>query len=124
SLPKGYDAGLLSLHELRPFPYTAEDIAELAGNLRDKNFRIEAAADGIHIFNREGHHVAEDPFDLFKKLDVADDGAHAFYLGYELAKAEIARQLGKRYVQDQPLRWGVAADAPPEDLTHHAPEGA
>ena len=38
------------------------------------------------------------------------DGAHAFYLGVELAKAEIARALGKRYAQDKPLDWGVAAD--------------
>ena len=37
------------------------------------------------------------------------DGAHAFYLGYELAKAEIAIALGKRYAQDNPLDWGVAA---------------
>ena len=36
------------------------------------------------------------------------DGAHAFYLGAELAKAEIALALGKRYVQDEPLDWGVA----------------
>lgn len=124
SLPKGYDAGLLSLHELRPFPYNPGEIAELARNLRDRNFRIEASTDGVHIFNRDGHHVAVDPFELFPKLNVEGDGAHAFYLGYELAKAEIARQLGKRYVQDQPLRWGVAADAKAEDLTHHAPEGA
>ena len=42
-----------------------------------------------------------------------DDGAHAFYLGVELARAEIAWRLGKRYAQDEPLDWGVAADAPP-----------
>ena len=52
------------------------------------------------------------------------DGSHAFYLGYELAKAEIARALGKRYAQDNPLDWGVAADKRGEDLTRHAPEGA
>src|SRR5690606_16644206 len=104
--------------------YSPQDIAELAKNLRDRNFRIEASVDGVHIFNRDGHYVATDPFDLFSKLNVADDGAHAFYLGYELAKAEVAWRLGKRYVQDQPLRWGVAADAKPEDLTRHAPEGA
>ena len=31
---------------------------------------------------------------------------HAFYLGYELAKAHTALTLGKRYVQDQALSWG------------------
>ena len=47
----------------------------------------------------------------------SSDGAHAFYLGTELAKAEIAWRLGKRYAQDEPLDWGVAADAPVDDKT-------
>ncbi|MFA5900290.1 MAG: DUF6513 domain-containing protein [Hyphomicrobium sp.] len=124
NLPKGYEAGLLSLHELRPFPDTPEQIAAGAKEIRDANFRIKAGTDGLHIYNREGHHVSEDPFALFDKLGVEHDGAHAFYLGYELAKAEIARALGKRYAQDTPLDWGVAADRRSEDLTQHAPEGA
>lgn len=124
NLPKGYDAGLLSLHELRPYPDTPDQIDAKAKEIRDANYRIEAATDGLHIYNREGHHVAEDPFQLFDKLGVEQDGAHAFYLGYELAKAEIARALGKRYAQDTPLDWGVAADRKSEDLTQHAPEGA
>ena len=35
-----------------------------------------------------------------------DDPAHAFYLGYELAKARTALTLGKHYRQDQALDWG------------------
>ena len=124
SLPKGYGGGLLSLHELNPYPMTPSEIADAAGEIRDANFRIQAAADGIHVYNREGHHVAADPFDLFPKLGVEADGAHAFYLGYELAKAEIARALGKRYAQDNPLDWGVAAGKKSEDLIRHAPEGS
>ena len=124
SLPKGYGGGLLSLHELRPYPETPEQIAALADAVRDANFRIEVAEDGIHIYNRDGHHVARDPFELFGKLGVEADGAHAFYLGYELAKAEIAAALGKRYTQDGGLDWGVAADRKAEDLTRHAGEGA
>ena len=50
----------------------------------------------------------EDAFALFDKLGVETDGAHAFYLGAELMKAEIAFRLGKRYVQDEPLDWGCA----------------
>ena len=34
------------------------------------------------------------------------DAGHAFYLGYEMAKANIALQLGKQYEQDQALDWG------------------
>ena len=51
----------------------------------------------------------------FPKLGVEADGGHAFYLGAELAKAEIAWRLGKRYAQDEPLDWGCAADLPEED---------
>ncbi len=116
-LPKDYADGLLALHSRRPFPQTPEEIAEAAREVRDQNFRIEIAEDGIHIYNRDGHHVAQDAFDLFPKLGVEKDGAHAFYLGAELAKAEIAFRLAKRYAQDGPLDWGVAADAPVEDKT-------
>ena len=35
-----------------------------------------------------------------------DDAGHAFYLGQELTKAELALQLGKNYTQDRPLWWG------------------
>ena len=124
ALPKGLGGGLLLLHELRPFPLSAADIASDAASIRDANFRIVAAEDGLHIYNRDGHHVAADPFDLFDKLGVEQDGSHAFYLGYELAKAEIARQLGKRYAQDNPLDWGIAADKKSEDLVRHAPESS
>ena len=65
-----------------------------------------------------------DPFDAYAGLDVAEDGGHAFYLGVELARAEIAWQLGKRYVQDNRLRWGVAVDPPAEESTHLKAAGA
>ena len=116
-LPKDYDSGLLALHARRPFPQTPEEIAESAAEVRDKNFRIEIAEDGIHIYNRDGHHITQDVFELYPKLDIEKDGAHAFYLGVELARAEIAWRLAKRYSQDEPLDWGVAADAPADDKT-------
>jgi dihydropteroate synthase-like protein len=116
-LPKDYADGLLALHSRRPFPQTPEEITQAAREVRDGNFRIEIAEDGIHIYNRDGHHLARDAFDLFPKLGVEKDGAHAFYLGAELARAEIAWRLAKRYAQDEPLDWGVAADAPAEDKT-------
>jgi dihydropteroate synthase-like protein len=116
-LPRDYASGLLALHARRPFPQTPVEIAENAGEVRDKNFRIEIAEDGIHIYNRYGHHIADDVFELYPKLDLDKDGPHAFYLGVELAKAEIAWRLAKRYAQDEPLDWGVAADAPAVDKT-------
>lgn len=124
SLPKGYGGGLLSLHDLRPFPLSEVEIVADAQVTKDGNFRIHLGEQRLHIYNRNGHHAARDPFDLYPKLGVEADGGHAFYLGYELAKAEIAMQLGKRYAQDNPLDWGVAADRKSEDLTRHAPEGS
>ena len=105
------------MHSRRPFPQTPEEITDAAREVRDKNFRVEIAEDGVHIYNRDGHHVAQDAFELYPKLGVDGDGAHAFYLGVELAKAEIALRLAKRYAQDEPLDWGVAADAPADDKT-------
>ncbi|MGI8723978.1 MAG: DUF6513 domain-containing protein [Methyloceanibacter sp.] len=116
-LPKDYDSGLLSLHARRPFPLTPTEIFESAFAVRDNNFRVEIAEDGVHIFNRDGHHIADDVFELFPKLGVEQDGAHAFYLGAELARAEIAWRLAKRYAQDEPLDWGVAADKQDDDKT-------
>ncbi|HRY06249.1 MAG TPA: DUF6513 domain-containing protein [Hyphomicrobiaceae bacterium] len=125
SLPKGYGGnGLISLHDLLPYPQTVDDIAAAAKSVRDLNFRIDVGEDGVHIYNREGHHVSTAPLELYAKLDVTDDAAHAFYLGYELAKAETAWRLAKRYVQDRPLDWGIAAQRANEDLTRHAVEGA
>jgi dihydropteroate synthase-like protein len=123
SLPKDYSSALLSLHDRKPFPNAPAEIAELAAEVKDENFRIETSPDGIHVYNRDGHHVARSAMDLFDKLRVGNDGAHAFYLGTELMKAEISWLLGKRYVQDAPLDWGAAADLPTEDLTRLAKAG-
>lgn len=112
-LPVGIDAALMGLRDRKPFTAGAAEIADTAGRIRDANFRIEVAEDGIHVYNRDGHRVAQSATDLYAGLGVDDDGAHAFYLGVELARAEIAWQLGKRYVQDEGLAWGCAVDAPP-----------
>ena len=117
SLPRDYGGALVQLHDRSPFPNTPEEIAELAGQIKDANFRIETADDGIHVYSRDGHHVAQDAFSLFPKLGVGSDAPHAFYLGAELMKAEIAWRLGKRYAQDEPLDWGCAVDRLAEDLT-------
>jgi len=124
SLPSGVDDSLLCLRARKPFVSTPAEIAELAREVRDDSFRIEVGEDGIHVYNRRGHRVAADPYAHFPSLGVEQDGSHAFYLGVELAKAEIAWQLGKRYVQDEPLDWGCAVDRKAEDLTRLKEAGA
>ncbi len=117
SLPRGYGRALMQIHDPAPFPYSGQEIAESAAQVKDRNYRIEAAEDGIHVYNSAGHFVGPDAFALFDKLGVETDGPHAFYLGAELMKAEIAFQLGKRYAQDEPLDWGCATDRRAEDRT-------
>lgn len=116
SLPKHIDDGLMALHECAPFPYDDEEIQELAGQIRDPSFRIQVSESGIHIYNRDGQHTHTDPFELYPKLKVETDGGHAFYLGVQLGRAQIAWQLGKRFVQDEHLSWGCAVEYEPEDL--------
>ena len=112
-LPKGYGgAGLTGLHDLSPFPQTPAEIEAAARAVRDDNFRVEISTAGIHVYSRKGHQLVTDPFDAFAALGVETDGSHAFYLGYELAKAEIAWKLAKRFAQDNPLDWGISADKP------------
>ncbi len=109
SLPKGIDSALLTTHARKPFPYSADEIAELAAEIRDPSFRIQVSEAGVHIYNRDGINTADDPYTLFAELTaLQNDAPHAFYVGVELAKAQIALRLGKRYVQDEQLDWGAA----------------
>lgn len=123
ALPRGYDASLLQIHDRKPYPNSIDDIEALAADVRDANFRIMTAPDGVHIFNGKGHQVAIDAFELFPGLNVEGDGAHAFYLGAELTKAEIAWKLGKRYAQDEPVAWGAAVPEKQQDRTRLAEAG-
>jgi dihydropteroate synthase-like protein len=122
-LPRGYGGGLLQVHDRHPFAESPQDIDEDAARLRDANFRIAVAEDGIHAYSGRVHERGRDALSLFPKLDVADDGAHAFYLGTELMKAEIAWSLGKRYAQDEPLAWGCAATRAEREKTRLAQAG-
>ncbi len=119
-LPRDYSNGLLSLHDRRPFPYSAAEISELAAQVKDPNFRIQVAEDGVHLYNRDGAHCDIDPFRLYPLLGVDEDASHAFYLGVELARAQIAWQLGKRYSQDEELQWGCnTTEADPRGRVAH-----
>jgi dihydropteroate synthase-like protein len=108
-LPRGYSNSLLGLHDRRPFTYSADEIKEIASQIKDPSFRIQVSEQGLHVYNRDGIYDALDPFVLYPDLKVDNDASHAFYLGVELARAQIAWQLGKRYVQDQELDWGINA---------------
>ena len=108
-LPRGYSNGLLGLHDRKPFPYDAAEIEALAAQIKDPSFRIMVSETGVHVYNRDGLSVDVDPFAFYPSLGVENDASHAFYLGVELARAQIAWQLKKRYVQDEMLTWGIAS---------------
>ena len=62
-------------------------------------------------FNRDGLVTGQGPYELFPLLELLEEDApHAFYMGVELGKAETALKLGKRYMQDEDLDWGVAVE--------------
>ena len=108
-LPRGYSNGLLGLHDRKPFSYNALEIAEFAAQIKDPSFRIMVSEMGVHVYNRDVLLQDIDPFAFYPNLGVENDASHAFYLGVELARAQIAHQLKKRYVQDEELNWGVAS---------------
>ena len=123
SLPKGFTDALMTVHGKYPFPDSPEEIAETARGVRDPSFRVQISPRGLHVYNRAGHHIARDPFALYPRLGLETDGGHAFYMGVELARAEIAWSLGKRYSQDQPLEWGCATERGTDDLLNQCAPG-
>ena len=125
-LPMGVDTGLMGLRSRLPNALNPEDIAAIAAQIRDDNFRIEVSSDGIHLFNRNIHVIASTAEEFYphlaEYLSAQNDVGHGFYLGGELARAEIAFQLGKRYVQDESLDWGVAVEKQTRNSLAHAPK--
>jgi dihydropteroate synthase-like protein len=107
-LPKHLEPNLVLLRDPRLRHHDEATLAELAARLTDRNFRLFAERGGLHVLNRDMHLQGDDPFVLFDEMQRHGeiDPAHAFYLGYEMAKAVTALTLGKNYVQDQALRWG------------------
>ena len=116
TLPKGMSDALMTVHAKHPFPDSPDEIAATAAQVRDPNFRVQVSSQGLHVYNRDGLRVGQGAFELWPQLGLEADAAHAFYMGVELAHAEIAHRLGKRYVQDQPLDWGCAVDRAGPDL--------
>lgn len=116
TLPKHVDPSLVMLRDPKVREQGAAVLEQIAEQLRDPNYRIFAESGTLHVMNRDGHHQGTEPFELFDRLkDV--DASHAFYLGYELAKAMTALTLGKQYTQDEALTWGFLT-RPEESALH------
>ncbi|ATW24040.1 DUF6513 domain-containing protein [Candidatus Formimonas warabiya] len=103
-VPKHLDDSLLTIKDPAGNSFGEPDLLEMQKVVRDKNFRI-FVDDQIYLFNAHCFLRGSSAQELFSQLEI-ENPKHAFYLGQELGKAEIALGLGKRYVQDDPLRWG------------------
>jgi dihydropteroate synthase-like protein len=108
--PKHIDDGLVILRDSKLLEFGQEFLTNLAGQIKDNNYRIFAESSLIHLLGAGKMYSAADPFELFDALlkDGATnlDASHAFYLGFEMCKALTALQLGKQYTQDESLNWG------------------
>jgi dihydropteroate synthase-like protein len=117
TIPKHIDSSLVMLRDARLHRMPAQSIADMAKALTDRNYRIFAEAGELHLLNRDGYWHGDDVFRLFESASTFAssqqspiDAGHAFYLGYEMARAEIALHLGKQYVQDAPMSFGLLGD--------------
>jgi dihydropteroate synthase len=110
TLPKRLEPRLVMLRDPEVPRHGPTALARLAHEIKDPNFRLFAEDGHLHAISAGLHVTDSDPFALFERLQAASarplDASHAFYLGYELAKAVTALTLGKEYRQDEALDWG------------------
>jgi len=114
-LPKRLEPRLVMLRDPSVLETSPAELAELAGLVKDHNYRLFAAGEEIHAITAGQHLHDADPFRLFEQLQLQAarpiDASHAFYLGFEMAKALTALTLGKNYRQDEALDWGFLTRA-------------
>jgi hypothetical protein len=108
-LPKHIDDSLLTVKDPPYASYTEEELRAMQAQVRDPNFRIFTSGGFIYVFNNRLFIKDRDIQAIFAQLGV-EEASHAFYLGRELYKASLAVQLGKRYVQEEALRWGYLGE--------------
>ena len=107
-LPFRINESLMTTSNRKPTRKSKKEINEIKKLIKDKNFRIFLSNRGINVLNSETQIEGIDPFEFYTSLKVENDASHSFYLGVELARAQIAFQLGKNYDQDNELQWGIA----------------
>ncbi len=116
--PKHIDSRLIMLRDPDILRYNDRQLKELAGQVKDHNYRIFVAGSELVLIGGGEMLRAADAFQLFDELmerpTTHVDPSHAFYLGFELCKAAIARQLSKDYRQDEALTWGLLTEKEPE----------
>lgn len=117
TIPKHLSSSLVMLRDSRLKPTSQSALQKLSAALSDENFRIFAESGELHLMNSKGYGHGADPFRIFaaaaaRQVEAGNaiDSSHAFYLGYEMARAEIALHLGKQYIQDETMTWGLLGE--------------
>ena len=110
TLPKRLEPRLVMLRDRDVMRYGAKALERLAGEIKDHNYRIcsprtaSCTRDRRTARQRRGSVRPVRP--AASQQAARDRSGHAFYLGYEMAKAVTALTLGKDYRQDEALDWG------------------
>ena len=108
--PKRLSDQLIQLRDPQLFESDPQELEQLAVSITDPNYRIFQCQDDLYCMGSGQLWSGKDPFAVFQQMldnqPANLDPSHAFYLGYEMCKAELAGRLGKNYQQDQALRWG------------------
>jgi dihydropteroate synthase len=118
--PKHLEPRLVTLRDPKVVEFGSAALDDLARQIKDPNFRVFAEGGEVHLVGKGLHLHDADPFLLFERLmnpgfggasDTHErpanvNASHAFYLGYEMAKAATALALSKQYRQDEALDWG------------------
>jgi dihydropteroate synthase-like protein len=107
-LPKHLDYGLITVKDPPFESFSEKELRAIQSKVRDRNFRIFVDRNFVYVFNNRIFVKETDGQAIFDRLGVKD-ASQAFYLGKEIQKAILAMKLGKRYVQDEELRWGYLA---------------
>ena len=105
-LPKHLDDGLLTIKDPPFDTYTEDELLEMQKKIRDRNYRIFTDHAFIYVFNNARFIKGTQVQEIFDRLSLEGNASQAFYLGRELEKAALALKLGKRYIQEEDLRWG------------------
>jgi dihydropteroate synthase-like protein len=128
TIPKNLDGSLTMLRDGRLRKMSQAALDQLAQSLTDPNYRIFAEQGRVHLMNSDGCWSGSSGFQVFEQALLAArrqraqnsvSPEHAFYLGYELARAEVALLLGKQYVQDAPMNFGVAGQWGSSSAVHN-----
>ena len=113
SLPKHVDPRLVTVKDQEIIAWDEAQLRGLQAGIKDLNFRIFTDRSRIYVFNAERFVTGTGISEIFAQLDVQEP-THAFYLGRELMKAQLAIALGKTYRQEGQLSWGYLT--PPETV--------